>query len=101
MKYRVVFPSESIEKKFGKTLSQISPKAQNDIMEAIEKLADNPRPFGQKPFKQLNPPIECYQFTAQYRIRIGDFRVLYNVDDVKKVVWILAIRKRNEKTYLN
>ncbi len=99
MKHHVVFPSESIEKRFGKALSKISSKAQNDIMEAIEKLADNPRPFGQKPFKQLNPPIECYQLTAQYRIRIGNYRVLYNVDDEKKTVWILALRKRNEKTY--
>ena len=101
MKRRVLFPSESIEKKFGKALSNIPPRLQNKIMETVEKLADNPRPFGQKPFKQLTPPIECYQFTAQYRIRMGDYRVLYNVDDVKKVVWILAIRKRNEKTYLN
>lgn len=101
MKHRVLFPSKTIENKFGKALSKISPKAQNDIMVAVEKLADNPRPFGQKLFKQLNPPIECYQFTAQYRIRIADYRVLYNVDDVKKAVWILAVRKRNEKTYLN
>lgn len=99
MKYHIVFPSEAIEKKFGKILSKIHPKLQNDIMEAIEKLADNPRPFGQKPFKQLNPPIECYQLTAQCRIRIGDYRVLYNVDDEKKTVWILALRKRNEETY--
>ena len=99
MKYRVLFPSESIEKKFEKILVNIPHRIRNDIMEAVEKLADNPRPFGQKLFKQLSPPIQCYQFTASYRIRIEDYRVLYNVDDAKKVVWILTVRKRNEKTY--
>lgn len=99
MNYRVVFPSESFEKKFEKNISKIPSKIRYDILEAVEKLANNPRPFGQKPFKQLVPPVQCYQFTAQYRIRIGDYRVLYEVDDKKKVVWILALRKRNEKTY--
>ena len=100
MKYKCLFPTPTIEKKFEKILSRISQvKIQDQIMEAVGKLEDNPRPFGIKPFKQLNPPIQCYQFTAQYRLRIGDYRVLYDVDDDKKIVWILVLRKRDEKTY--
>jgi mRNA interferase RelE/StbE len=100
MKYRCCFPDDSIAKKFQKVISQISQVATQDaIMQAIEKLADNPRPFGTKPFKQLKPPIQCYQFTAQYRLRIGDYRVLYDVDDGRKIVWILVLRKRTEATY--
>ncbi|MCK5306746.1 MAG: type II toxin-antitoxin system RelE/ParE family toxin [Candidatus Omnitrophica bacterium] len=34
-----------------------------------------------------------------YRLRIGDYRVLYNVDDKQKIVWILDIRICAEKTY--
>ena len=100
MRYKVAFPTHSIEKKFDKLLSKI-PRItiQDEIMDAIEKLGDNPRPFGKKPFKKLKPPIQFYQFTAQYRIRIGDYRVLYDVDDGKKIVWILALRKRGERTY--
>ncbi len=100
MKYEVRFPTRSIENKFNKLLSKI-PQAniQGKIMEVIEKLTDNPRPYGKKPFKKLKPPIQFYQFTAQYRIRIENHRVLYDIDDKKKIVWILALRKRSEKTY--
>ena len=99
MKYRVVFDNDSIKKKFTKALLKISPKkAQDTIMDAILELGKNPRPEG-KSFKVLNPPIELYQFVAHYRLRIGDYRVLYDVDDKKKVVYIIALRKREEDTY--
>lgn len=99
MKYKVLFPNASIEGKFYKILSKIHQSLQNEIMEQINTLAEDPRPFGKKPFKKLNPPIQFYQLTAQYRIRIGNYRVLYDIDDTKKIVWILALRKREEKTY--
>lgn len=100
MIYDVRFPTQSIEKKFNKFLLKIPQvKIRDEIMDSIEKLSDNPRPYGEKPFKRLKPPIQFYQFAAQYRIRIGDYRVLYDIDENKKIVWILAIRKRNEKTY--
>jgi len=100
MIYQVKFPDHSIEKKISKFLLKIpNTKIQHEIMGAIESLSQNPRPYGKKPFKKLKPPIHFYQFAAQYRIRIGDDRVLYDVDDDRKIVWILAIRKRNEKTY--
>ncbi len=63
-------------------------------MQAVEKLANNPRPFGEKPFKKLKPLVQFYKYTAQYRIRIGDYRVLYYIDNNKKIVWILTLRKR-------
>jgi len=97
--YSVRFPSVSIRKEFDKALSKVSRRNQLDIMEKVERLARDPRPFGQKFFKCLNPPMELYQLTAQYRLRVGDYRVLYDVDDKKRVVWILALRKRDERTY--
>ena len=100
MKYEVKFPSHSIEKNFEKALSKIHPvKLQEEIMKEVEKLADNPRPYGEKPFKKLKLPIQFYQYAAQYRIRIGDYRVLYDVDDEKKTVWVLSLKRRSEKTY--
>lgn len=95
MKYRVRFPNSSSENKFKKILSKIANhKIQDDIMEAVESLSANPRPFGKSPFKKLKPPMQFYQLTAQYRMRIGNYRVLYDVDDRLKIVWILALRKR-------
>ena len=100
MNYSVKFPSHSAEKHFRKVLLKISQRELHDeIVKSVESLGVNPRPFGEKPFKKLKPPIQFYQFTAQYRIRIGDYRVLYDIDDTKKIVWILALRRRSEKTY--
>lgn len=99
MMYKVLFPNTSIQNKFEKILSKIHKSLQDEIMEAVENLSYEPRPFGKKPFKKLKPPVQFYQFTAQYRIRAGNYRVLYNVDDKNKIVWILALRKREEKTY--
>lgn len=100
MKYEVKFPTHSIENKFRKTLSNIS--VRDEIMKAVEDLENNPYPYGKKGrdfFKKIKPPIPFYQLTAQYRLRIGDYRVLYDVNDNKKIVWILALRKKGEKTY--
>ena len=65
-------------------------------MEAIEGLAENPRPLGEP---KIKPPLIVHRFTAQYRLRVKDYRVLYDVDDTRKTVWILALRRRNERTY--
>lgn len=100
MKYEVKFPNHSLEKDFAQVIIKIHPVSLQDrIMQEVQKLAENPRPFGAKPFKKLKPPIQLSQYLAQYRIRIGDFRVLYDIDNAKKTVWILALRRRSEKTY--
>lgn len=97
MKYSVRFPTVSIEKNFHKALASVSPqKLQDEIMQAVEKLGENPRPFGEP---KIKPPLIVYHFTAQYRVRIRNFRVLYDVDDKNRIVWVLALRKRNEGTY--
>lgn len=97
MKYEVKFPSGSIEKKFLKILKSISPRQiQEQIKNKVLSLADNPRPYGEP---KIKPPLEVYNYVAQYRLRVGNYRVLYDVDDKRKIVWIFALRKRNEKTY--
>lgn len=96
MKYSVRFPSESVQKKFHKTLEVIPPRIQDEIMEGIEGLADCPRPAGEP---KIKPPLIVYQYAAQYRLKIRNYRVLYDVDDKQKIVWIFCVRKRNERTY--
>ncbi len=100
MKYACLFASASIQKEFEKALLKIPRlNLREEIRKSVEQLAENPRPFGTKSFKQLTPRIEFYSYVAKYRIRIGDYRVVYDVDDTKKAVWIIALRKRNEATY--
>jgi len=53
---------------------------------AINELSANPRPTGYKKLSNLNA----------YRIRIGNFRVIYDIDDVKITVFVIRIRHRKE-----
>ena len=100
MKYEVLFPSSSIEKRVEKFIIKIPEKAiQIHIVEAIKSLAVDPRPYGRKVFKILKPPLYFYQFLAQFRLRVGDYRILYDIDDKAKIVWILDVRRRSEQTY--
>jgi len=97
MKYEVKFPTSSIAKKFKKVLSSVSPKAmQDEIKYKILALGDDPRPYGEP---KIKPPVEVYNYVAQYRLRAGNYRILYDVDDKHKTVWVFALRKRNERTY--
>lgn len=94
--YNVLFPNSSRAKEFKKQLLKLPLSIQDDIMKAVEALAEEPRPHG---IPKIRPPISIGQNIAQYRIRIGNYRILYDIDDKNKIVWILALRLRNEKTY--
>lgn len=99
MKYRVLFPTLSLEDKFYKLLVKLPRKIQDVVMETTSSLSENPYPEGKNIFKKLTPPLKLIQYTAQYRLRIGKYRVLYDVDEAKKIVWVFALRKRSEDTY--
>jgi len=95
--YKVKFPSPAIERKFFKELDRVSPKTlQNEILNSAFSLAMIPRPKGEP---KIKPPLEVYNYIAQYRLAVSNWRILYDVDDASKTVWILALRKRSEKTY--
>lgn len=52
----------------------------------MRALAQNPRP----------PGIRRLQGRAGWRIRIGDYRVIYEIDDEQRVVEVLKIAHRRE-----
>ena len=56
------------------------------ISRRILTLEDNPRPRGTKKLSGRE----------EYRLRIGDYRVLYTVDDKNGVVTIFAVGHRRE-----
>ena len=47
--------------------------------------------------KGLN--IKKLSGSSLYRVRIGDFRIIFSIDARKKTVLIESVRIRNEKTY--
>lgn len=97
MKYKLRFPTASLEKRFNTYFNGIpSKKIQRQILDKINELENNPRPSGEP---KIKPPIHISNYIAGYRVRIGNYRALYNVDDKNKVVWLLALRKRSERTY--
>jgi mRNA interferase RelE/StbE len=96
--YGVGFPSERVEKEFFKVLSKATPKERERVLEWFDKLAVNPRPPG-KNFKFLKGELVIFQYLAQYRIREGDWRMLYDIDDAQKRVILLALRRRGHHAY--
>ena len=73
-----------IEKQVQKQLSKISTRDYNNVVEAMKDLANNPRPHGYKKLKGR----------PGYRIRIGDYRIMYNINDNILTVFVLAIGNR-------
>lgn len=98
MPYEVVFPSERVERAFQKSLEQISADYREAIVTAIRSLATNLKPQCKRT-KKLTGQLIVLQFTGQYRLRIGPYRILYDVDDQRKKVVILKLAKRDERTY--
>lgn len=68
-----------IDRSAQKQLGKIPPPHFNRIIKAINNLADNPRPTG------------CKKLTGRsgYRIRIGNYRVIYNIDDKILIVFVI------------
>ncbi len=58
------------------------------VIAAIEALAGNPRPPGCRKLRGAGHD--------DYRLRIGDYRVLYEVDDTARIVRIMRVRHRRE-----
>ena len=58
------------------------------IFSKIKTLADNPRPLGCKKLSGDNEEL--------YRIRCGDYRVIYAIEDVVKIVDIREVGHRRE-----
>jgi len=83
-------PSYSIEydNAAGRELAKLPRHVQVQVRRRIDALAKNPRP----------PSVETLQgdLKGLLRIRSGDYRVVYSVEDRSLVVLVLRIRDRKE-----
>ncbi|MEK6777526.1 MAG: type II toxin-antitoxin system RelE/ParE family toxin [bacterium] len=57
------------------------------ILSKIDALATNPRPIG---CKKLQGP------TRLWRLRVGDYRIVYDIDDRNRIVDIVVVRHRRD-----
>lgn len=69
-----------------KDLDKLSVKVFNKIKTAILKLSYAPRPHGSIKLTQAEG----------YRIRVGDYRLLYRIDDNSKEIYVYRIKHRRE-----
>ena len=71
----------------AKFIAAQSKKIQRQLIARIEALASNPRPAGCK---------LLYTEKKLYRIRSGDYRIIYQIDDPEKTVTIVRVRHRRD-----
>lgn len=77
----------SIRSKALKELSKLPKKQQIAISRAIKALSENPLPHG---YKKLRGAFDAY------RIRIGDYRVIYSILDDQLIIDVIRIRHRKD-----
>jgi mRNA interferase RelE/StbE len=70
-----------------RSLRQLDPSVRKAIAQLIEGLAANPRPPGVVPLTGHRPYL---------RVRSGDYRVIYSVDDRARMVTVAAVGHRRE-----
>jgi len=81
--YKIVFKASA-----EKDLRKLPKTAILSILSAINALAVNPYPNGTKKLKGIATP--------SFRIRIGNYRVIYQVNDNELIVHIVEIGHRKE-----
>ena len=71
----------------AKALRKVHPTEQKRIVRAIEALAQTPRPPG---------AIQLTGGDGELRIRVGDYRIIYDIEDNVLVVLVLRIGHRGD-----
>ncbi len=75
-----------LSKKAQKQLDKLTDQIVDPILEAIAELGKNPRPVGYKKLKGRNG---C-------RIRVGNYRVIYEIYDSELLVDLIAVGHRKD-----
>jgi mRNA interferase RelE/StbE len=76
-----------LERAAEQDLRRLSARNFQRIIPRIKALAENPRPTG------------CRKISGSWRdwrIRVGHYRVIYEVDDNEKVVRVMRVKHRRE-----
>lgn len=76
-----------LERSAAKDLRRLSSRVHDQVVDRIAALARNPRPFGSRKLSGSE---------NDWRIRVGDYRVIYEIADKIRVVRVYRIRHRRE-----
>jgi mRNA interferase RelE/StbE len=75
-----------IRKSAQKKLARLESSIQDRIIETIRNLAENPRPTGTKKLSGRDA----------WRVRIGDYRIIYEIHDDRLIVLVVVVGHRRE-----
>ncbi len=76
-----------LTKRVERQLSKLVPEVQVRLKLAIDTLEENPRPDGVKKLKGKD---------NQYRIRVGDYRIIYTIEDQKLLIVVVQLGARSD-----
>ena len=68
-------------------LKRLSADTFRRILPHIQHLAKTPRPTGCRKLAGA---------TRDYRLRVGEYRILYEVDDTSQIVRVMRVRRRRD-----
>ncbi len=75
------------DRRVTKSIGKFPPKHLAQIRSALDRLCDTPRPH------------DSQKLSLGYRITVGEYRILYTVDDEAGIVTVYKIVKRNDFSY--
>jgi len=78
--------SLEIKRSAEREIDRLPPGVHRRISDKILTLEDNPRPFGSHKLRG----------EEEYRLRVGDYRVLYIIDDKARRVFVYGVAHRRE-----
>ena len=67
-------------------IRKLPAQTQERVNQAIARLAEDPRPLG----------VKKLVAREGYRVRVGDYRILYHVDDGAKLVVVYRVMPRED-----
>jgi mRNA interferase RelE/StbE len=78
-----------IRRSAAKEIESLPPKDRRRVVDKIQALANNPRP----------PGCEKLSGADKYRIRHGDYRILYEIVDRDLIITVVQVGHRREVYY--
>ena len=80
--YTIIVP-----KPVQKQLDDLPPQVKPRVLEHILALKSEPRPTG---------CVKLKGYAVEYRIRVGDYRIRYEIDDQGRIVLLLLVKHRKD-----
>jgi len=71
-----------------RVIRQGDPSGYRRVVHAVRGLADDPRPAGTLKLTGVDPPA--------WRVRVGDYRIVYEIDDSQVLVVVVNVAPRGE-----